>query len=254
MIGSQPLREGRIAVPGGTVWYGWYGAGATVPLVVVHGGPGLSHDYLLPLASLATERPVVFYDQLGGGRSACADDPALWRLERFVAELRAVCQALAPQGFHLLGHSWGSILAVELALQQPPALRSLILASPVLSVPRYVSDLRAMGATSHSGAPPAESAPPGWAVYRALWGASEAAPTGELATYDRTAALARIAVPTLLTCGEHDPATPAATAVYAAHLPRAAVRVFAGCGHLPHLEAPAPYLSVVRAFLRRVEG
>jgi proline iminopeptidase len=62
-------REGRVEVTGGRIWYRVVGAREAVPLVTVHGGPGGTHDYLEPLEALADERPVVFYDQLGAGKS-----------------------------------------------------------------------------------------------------------------------------------------------------------------------------------------
>lgn len=61
--------EGTIAVPGGNVWFKRIGGGAGLPLLAVHGGPGLPHDYMTALARLANEREVIFWDQLGCGRS-----------------------------------------------------------------------------------------------------------------------------------------------------------------------------------------
>jgi proline iminopeptidase len=66
---NTPLREGSVTVPGGRIWYCVRGNDRGVPLVVVHGGPGATHDYLEPIVALAEARPVVFYDQLGAGRS-----------------------------------------------------------------------------------------------------------------------------------------------------------------------------------------
>src|SRR5687768_10342260 len=67
MAAMAPIREGRVPVIGGSIWYKVIGEGEGVPLVTVHGGPGFTHDYLEPLEALAGERPVVFYDQLGAG-------------------------------------------------------------------------------------------------------------------------------------------------------------------------------------------
>jgi proline iminopeptidase len=80
------VEEGTINVDGGRIWYRCVGRGG-IPLLVLHGGPGAGHDYLEPLEALATDRTVVFYDQLGCGKSDQPDDPSLWRLERFVAEV-----------------------------------------------------------------------------------------------------------------------------------------------------------------------
>jgi proline iminopeptidase len=113
----QVNTEGTISVPGGRVWYRIVGGGAAgTPLLVLHGGPGAPHDYLENLIALADERPVVFYDQLGCGRSERPDDPSLWRVERFVAELAAVLQTLGLSRVNLLGQSWGTMLAVEYLL------------------------------------------------------------------------------------------------------------------------------------------
>ena len=80
-------REGHVAVPGGRVWFKVVGTGPGTPLLVLHGGPGAPSHYLDRLGRLGDERPVVFYDQLGCGRSDRPSDPNLWRVERFVAQL-----------------------------------------------------------------------------------------------------------------------------------------------------------------------
>src|SRR5258708_35329106 len=97
-IGQQ---EGSISVTGGEVWYQVTGGGKGVPLLVLHGGPGCPHDYLEPLGSLSDERQIIFYDQLGCGKSDRPDDPSLWQTERFVEELRQVREALDLQLVHL---------------------------------------------------------------------------------------------------------------------------------------------------------
>jgi proline iminopeptidase len=139
-MGEIPSQEGFIPVTGGRVWYRIVGAGPGIPLLTLHGGPGASSNYLEPLSALANERPVIFYDQLGGGKSDHPDNPALWVLERFVEELVQVCAALNLRKFHLLGHSWGTILGIEYALNHPAGLTSLILSGPAMSAPRYVQD------------------------------------------------------------------------------------------------------------------
>src|SRR5215472_5657316 len=80
------------------------------PLLLLHGGPGTPHDYLEPFEALVTERPVVFYDQLGCGRSDRPDDPGLWSMDLFLEELAEVRAALGLDRDHLLGHSWGGML------------------------------------------------------------------------------------------------------------------------------------------------
>lgn len=103
-------------------------AGA-LPLVVLHGGPGFSHDYLRSLAELAdaTGRTVVHYDQYGCGRSTHEPDaPAdFWTPELFVEEFHAVLAALGIERAHVLGQSWGGMLGAEIAVRRPANVASL---------------------------------------------------------------------------------------------------------------------------------
>ena len=80
---SRVPATGYLPVEGGRVWYEVHGTGTRTPLLVLHGGPGIPHDYLANLALLGDERPVVFYDQLGCGKSDRPEDPALWTREKF---------------------------------------------------------------------------------------------------------------------------------------------------------------------------
>ena len=105
--------SGHIDVPGGKVWWMRVGSGPKTPLLLVHGGPGAGHNYLLPLKVLADERPVIFYDQLGCGRSDISKDPALYTVARSVQELDAVRKALGLDRIVLFGQSWGAQLAME---------------------------------------------------------------------------------------------------------------------------------------------
>src|SRR4051812_41937810 len=114
MIIHFPSTEGRVSVPGGEVWYKLIHPDASgIPLVVMHGGPGSAHGYLLSLAALADERPVLFYDQLGCGFSDRPDDVSLWNAERFAEEFQVLRHALKLEEFHLFGHSWGAMLALD---------------------------------------------------------------------------------------------------------------------------------------------
>ena len=137
-------KEGYIPVTGGSVWYRVVGTGSGIPLLTLHGGPGANSNYLEPLTALADERPIILYDQLGGGKSDHPNNPNLWVLDRFAEELVQIRDALDLPRFHLYGHSWGTMLAVEYALEQSVAPVSLILAGPVLNVPRYVQDANAL--------------------------------------------------------------------------------------------------------------
>jgi L-proline amide hydrolase len=108
------------------------------PLVVLHGGPGCTHDYLLSLADLAQGgRPVIFYDQIGNGNSTHLPERGadFWTVGLFVSELQNLIARLnlAETGYHILGQSWGGFLAQEFALTRPPGLRSVVLANTASS-------------------------------------------------------------------------------------------------------------------------
>ncbi len=131
--------EGRIEVDGHRVWYRRVGEGG-VPLLLLHGGPRSGHDYLEPLAGLARYRAVIFYDQLGCGRSDQPDDRSLWRIERFVREVDTVRAALGLDRVHILGQSWGGWLAIEYMLSAPQGVAGLVLASTSASIPQFVDE------------------------------------------------------------------------------------------------------------------
>lgn len=137
-------REGAIEFRGYRVWYAIVGEGedpGKLPLLCLHGGPGAAHDYLESLSAMArTGRRVIFYDQLGCGNSDQPDDPSLWTVPLFVEEVDVVRRALGLGRLHLLGQSWGGMLAMEYALTQPKGLASLTIASSPASMIQWVSE------------------------------------------------------------------------------------------------------------------
>ena len=127
-------------------WYAIEGdlGGGPAPLVVLHGGPGATHDYLLSIADLAKNgRAVVFYDQVGNGRSTHYEgrNGDFWTVDLFVRELHNLVEALGIADRHdILGQSWGGFLAQEYALTQPPGLQAQVLANTAASFPDFVAE------------------------------------------------------------------------------------------------------------------
>jgi proline-specific peptidase len=112
-----------------------------LPLLLLHGGPGVPSDYLEPLELLAADgRQVIRYDQLGCGRSDHPDDPSLLAVDHFVAELAQVAAALGLERFHLYGQSWGGMLALEAALAGVAGVASLVLSNAPASMPLWVAE------------------------------------------------------------------------------------------------------------------
>jgi L-proline amide hydrolase len=148
---SRYTAEGHADLEGFETWYGVMGdlerarAGdGPAPLVLLHGGPGATHDYLLALADLATnDRTVIFYDQLGNGRSTHLRERGaeFWTVELFVRELANLIEHLGIGGrYHVLGQSWGGFLAQEHALSHPAGLLSVVLSNTAASFPDFVTE------------------------------------------------------------------------------------------------------------------
>lgn len=142
----EPRLTGLVPFRGHQTWFRVSGGerAALPPLVVLHGGPGACHDYTLRLAGLARpERAVVHYDQLGCGRSTHLRDadPGFWTVQLFLDELDAVLAHLGISGrYHLLGQSWGGMLAAEHAIRRPLGLRGLVIADSPPSMELWVRE------------------------------------------------------------------------------------------------------------------
>jgi proline-specific peptidase len=292
---TYPLREGRIPFRGFNTWYRIVGEQqeGPLPLLCLHGGPGALHDYLEPLEGLAsTGREVIFYDQLGCGNSDQPTDPSMWTVDLFVDELVTLRRELGLERVHLLGQSWGGMLALEYALTQPEGLASLILASTTASIPHWVAEANRLRSelpqevqdtlARHEAAgtfdnPEYKAASdvfynrhvcrmdphPDYyvrtsenmrqEVYQTMWGPTEFVVTGNLRDWDVTAQLGEIDIPTLITCGEYDEATPAMAEEMRRGIAGSQVYVVPGASHLAHAEGGDDYLRVVAEFMERVE-
>lgn len=123
-----PMQEGFVDAHGALIYYKIVGRGA--PLMIVHGGPGASHDYFLPyLLPLMRANKVVFIDERGSGRSEKLEGPSAYTVENMVEDVEAVRQALSLGKISLLGHSYGGVLAQAYALKYQNNLSHLILGS-----------------------------------------------------------------------------------------------------------------------------
>jgi L-proline amide hydrolase len=145
-----PTAEGFVDFRERQTWYRVTGdlaatrAAGRSPLVVLHGGPGATHDYTLSIARLAgTGRAVVHYDQLGAGRSTHLPDEGadFWTVQLFLDELDAVLAHLGiADRYAVLGQSWGGMLGAEHAIRRPAGLTSLVIADSPASMELWVSE------------------------------------------------------------------------------------------------------------------
>jgi len=132
-----------ISTPNGPyrVWTKRTGNNPTVKVLLLHGGPGATHEYFEAFDSYfpAENIEYYYYDQLGSYYSDQPDEPELWEIPRFVDEVEQVREALGlgPDNFYLLGHSWGGLLAIEYALAHQDKLKGLIISNMMASIPAY---------------------------------------------------------------------------------------------------------------------
>jgi proline-specific peptidase len=298
MATSVAIEEGYIPFHGYRTWYRVVGARedpVKLPLLCLHGGPGAPHDYLEPLEAMAgTGRRVIFYDQLGCGNSNVPTDPSIYTMALYLEEVDAIRRALGLEHVHILGHSWGAMLAMEYALTQPVGLASLILADTGASSPQWVTEMRRLIADLPSevqetlsrnelagttdspeyqeacqlffrrhGSGRIDPRPdclnrmadkPGDEVYHAMWGPSEWFVTGTLKDWDIIGRLGDIRAPTLVIGGRYDHATPVLTETVHQGIPGSEWVIFENSGHFPHMEETERYLKVLDRFLTHVEA
>ena len=145
-VATLPSKEGHAEFNGYRTWYRVVGdlSSGKLPLVTLHGGPGGTHDYLEPYSRLAAEgRAVIFYDQLGAGRSTHLREKGadFWTVELFLAELDNLLRHLGiEKGYHLLGQSWGGMLGAEHGVRRPAGLRSLVISESPASMVLWVQE------------------------------------------------------------------------------------------------------------------
>ncbi len=287
-----PESEARLAVPGGHIWYKVSGTGTGTPVVLLHGGPGLSSFYLKAFEALGNERVVVRYDQLGGGKADTTTDTTVMNIPHFVAELDSLRSALGIERWHVLGHSWGTILAVEYYRAHPDRVASLTFGGPVFDFPAYAAHARQLIPTLSDSAQrairmaeatrtytdphfqnainefyglyvfrhpvPADLdstfATFNQTIYNYMQGPSEFTITGTLKNYRATVFLPGIRVPTLVTAGEFDEVGPELARAHTTLIPGARFVLLPGSAHLTSWDAVDANVSVVRAFLLRADS
>ena len=141
--GPAPIekRDGYVDTGGAVIYYVTIGSGP--PLMILHGGPGSTHDYFLPyLLPLAKDRQLVLIDERGSGRSQTLTDHTEYNLKAMAKDVEAVRVALTLGKMDLLGHSFGGLLAQAVAVNHPAGIRRLILASTGSSAVRVNADFK----------------------------------------------------------------------------------------------------------------
>lgn len=286
--------DGELAFSGYKTYYKIFGSPCNrIPLVVLHGGPGSAHNYLLDLQRVSESgRQVVFYDQVGSGLSEGPDDTSQYTFNFFIAQLNSLRAHLSLNEIHLLGHSWGGMLAIEYLLTIPEGVRSLTLASSMVSMPLFAEEVKKLRKQlpkqiqrtlhkyeksndldnpEYSEAyqayhkqfifrgdvwPKHLDAPDnelGKRIYRDLWGINEAYPNGSLKKWNRLQDLHKISTPTLITAGKYDELTPRQAVLTQQEISGAERVEFEFSAHATTAEEPQRYNEVICTFLAKTE-
>lgn len=290
------IKEGYIDFKGYKTYYRIAGesTGGKLPLLALHGGPGCAHDYLESLDGIAENygRAVVYYDQLGCGKSRIPESkPGFWCAELWEEEVDVVRKALGLDKIHLLGQSWGGMLAMQYLINRNPSgIASAIIASSPASIPLWVSeaqrlisfmpkemqDALAQAAVDHDYSKPEVQAASAeyyrrhvcslspypdhvsrsfdqmGESYTMTWGESEYVVTGNLKGWDYSGRLDEIKVPVLVTSGRADEATPAISKQLLDGIPDCRWELFPGT-HLCHVENKEIYNQTAEKFMSEHE-
>lgn len=280
----------------GTTWYRVVGdlKSSKTPVMILHGGPGAGHNYCEPIADVLaqTGRAGVLYDQIGCGNSTHLPDKPkeFWTPELFMEELVLLTEHLGISNkYNIVGQSWGGMLGMQFAIQNPKGLNALVVADSPASMEVWVSEANKLRkelppkveATllKHEAAETTEDPeyiaavdvfysrhlcripqPPyvvasfdqlaaDPTVYHTMNGPSEFHVIGSLKHWDIRPQLKEIKTPTLLVSGQYDEATPAMVKEIQGLIPGSKWELFAESSHMPHVEEPAKFKRVVAEFL-----
>ena len=264
------------------------------PVVIgLHGGPGATHDYLLPLGDLAQHGFRVFlYDALGCGRSEPTEDRSLFTLEGDVRRLEKLREALGIERFHVIGSSYGGLLALAYALAHQDRLLSVVTTGGLANVPlatremdrlkhelpapvlqtllqheakgefQHPEYLKAVEIFYHRHVCRLEPWPEpvryslehiSVPVYHTMNGPNEFTIVGNIKDIDLTPRLGEIKVPLLVTTGRYDEVTPRVGQAIVDEVPGSRLWVLPESSHLGFWEERTTYLDGVRRFLQGVE-
>ena len=287
---TMKITEGYMPFKGFQTYYRICGEGNDTPLILLHGGPGSTHNYFELLDALGDERPLIMYDQLGCGNSYLDSHPELWTKETWLEELVSLISYLKIERFHLLGQSWGGMLAIEYLLNhRQDNVASVILSSTLSSASlwskeqhRLISfmseeDQEAVYTAERTGnyddpaylaanarymklhcADIKDTDPEcltrakrsGTESYITAWGPNEYTPEGTLKDFEYTDRLSEIGVPALIISGTNDLCTPLTAKTLYDGIPDSRWELFPRCRHMVFAEENGKYISLLRAWMK----
>jgi proline iminopeptidase len=290
-----------VNTPKGTfhVWTRRVGNNPTIKVLLLHGGPGVTHEYLEAFDSYFPNAGIeyYYYDQLGSFYSDQPKEPTLWNLPRFVDEVEQVRQALKldRDNFYLFGQSWGGVLAIEYALRYQQHLKGLVISNMMSSIPQYneyarkvlmpamdqkaLAEIQALERAgkyedpryldllipNHYAVHILRMPPDQWPdpvnrafkhinndVYIPMQGPSELGASGALETWDRSADLKSITVPTLVIGARYDTMDPEHMQWMAGQIPKGRFLLCPNGSHLALYDDQRVYFDGLIQFIHDV--
>ena len=282
-------REGYASVLGFDLFYRQFGEPVRGDVLGLHGGPGMTHDYLLSLADLAEHGyRVTLYDQLGCGKSQVPKDLALFVPEHYVEEVDAFRKEMKLGRPHVVGSSWGGMLAIAYALKYQRNMSTLTTVGGLHSVPLTVREMQRMKKKLPAGVQATmakyeslgEYENPEYAdavmvyykkhlcrldpwpdelsysmkhvskpVYGTMNGPNEFTITGNIRYWDVTSQLRTIRVPTLVLGGKYDEVSPVVAREIHKHVKGSELTIFPKSSHLSFWEERDAFMKRVLRFL-----
>lgn len=287
--GPQKDEEGMLAINGTSLYYHAFGKGE--PVIIIHGGPVLDQSYMIDhFKELAKNHRLIFFDQRACGKSTAEVDTSTMTLKNLIDDIDKLRQELGLVQVHVLGHSWGGMLAAMYAIEYPLKVKSLVLCDAMPPSFRLWNEEEQILAQRTSGydslLEEQIKSQEGFKNQDVKWVdslmkisfKSQFEDTTKLAllkiklpedyfkrskifehigpelfAFDLTTQLEKIIVPTLIIYGDQEPSTDISAPVYKSGIANSRVVVMPNCGHFPFIEQPLRFNLAVEAFWRDIK-
>ena len=282
--------ESSFQFKGHNIWFRVEGSGNYTPIILLHGGPGAPSNYLNPLKNLADNRQVIFFDQLGCGRSPAELEESDINVDFFVEQVEALRIHLGLDSFIIYGQSWGGALGLEYYLKYPQFVQGIIFSSPLISTELWLKDMEKLlkvlpenlltevqlsAERNDFSSQEYQKAMNifyenyvsrklpwsddilktfdnfGGQVYNIMWGPSEFQPIGLLKSYDRFNELKKITIPTLFIIGQYDEVLPETAILFQNAVPNSELKIISDAAHLTMQDNTEEDLTAIREFLMK---
>jgi len=285
----QKDEEGMLAINGTTLYYHAIGKGE--PVIVIHGGPVLDQSYLIDhFQELSKNHRLIFYDQRASGKSTAEVDTASMTMKNLIDDIDQLRQKLGLDQVHILGHSWGGMLAAKYAIEYPLKVKSLVLCDampPSFRLWNEEEQILAQRTSAYDSLLEEQiKSQEGFKNREVKWVdslmkisfKSQFEDTTKLAllkiklpqdyfkrskifehigpelfAFDLTTQLEKIIAPTLIIYGDQEPATEISGPVYKSGIADSKVVIISNSGHFPFIEQPKKFNLEVETFWKKVK-